>query len=105
LRSAFIENKDIENQMEVEDDYLKEIIQKNNQIDFLENKLDEEQKLRLEKESELKKKDSELKEKDTELQEMRKSMFELARILKLQGKSKLEIIHLTKLSESDIEEL
>ncbi len=84
LKSADADNPDLEEQMNVEDEYLTELMKKYNEISYFKQKLDEERKLS--------------KEKD-------KIILDFARILKNSGKSIAEIQELTNLSSELIENL
>ena len=133
LKSADAENPDLEEQMNVEDEYLAELIKRDNEISYFKQEL-EKTVGELEKERELKKqkdralsekekalsekdkvlsekdkilseKDKILSEKDKILSEKDKMILNLAKTLKGSGKSITEIQKLTNLSKEVIKNL
>jgi hypothetical protein len=112
LKSAMSQHPELREKMNVEDEFLSEIIRKNYEIDFFQDKYNEEKELRNKREQELVERAEELeKEKQAkqkaikEAQEYKQSMFEFARLLKSQGKTITEISEMTKLSNEEIDKL
>jgi len=96
LRSADRDNPDLESQMNTEDEYLAELIKRDNTISFI--------KLQLEKTSEkLEEKDRILEEKDKVLEENKKRLLELAKMLKENGFPMEVIIEKTNLSREEVD--
>lgn len=91
LQAADIDNPDLEEQMNIEDEYLKALIDRDNQITFLE--------------TELVKKDKTITEKDKTITEKDKIIENLAKMLKNKGLSTVEIQQQTGLSKNEIENL
>jgi len=105
LQSADIENPDIEEQMYVEDEYLKVLIEKENKIAFFKEKAESANKMLIEKDIALSEKDKALSEKDKALSEKNKLIFDLAKMLKVNGVSHNEIHLKTGLLITEIENL
>jgi len=119
LQTADIDNPNLEKQMQAEDHFLKLLLQRDNKIAWFKlNKKETEKKLtnttkkltnttkKLENEiSKSKEKDKALSEKDKALSEKDRTIVELAKILKLSGKSTVEIQKLTNLPAEELENL
>jgi len=91
LQAADINNPVMEKQMFAEDEYLKALIKRDNQITWLEEGIE--------------KRDKTIEEKDKALNETRRIIFDLAKTLKDTGFSVDAIIHKTGLSTEEIENL
>jgi len=98
LKSADADNPDLEEQMNAEDEYLAELIKRDNEISYFKLKYTETAK-------ELEKKDKVLVEKDKALGENKKIILAYAKTLKNSGKLTDEIQKLTNLSKEEIESL
>ncbi|MCT4615523.1 MAG: hypothetical protein N4A49_11690 [Marinifilaceae bacterium] len=109
LRSALHSGSDIESQMEVEDNYLNEIIKKNNEIDFFENKYNEASKELEEANKELEEAskgfENEKRLRQENEEKHRTEMLSVAKTLLEIGKDVDEIISLTNLSREEINNL
>ncbi len=119
LKAADADNPDLEEQMHIEDDYLEELNQKNNEIAFFRTqyqlsakKLKEKDKVLKEKDKVLKEKDKVLEEKNKVLSENKKKLessneiiLQYAKTLKDLGKTSAEIMELTQLSENEVNKL
>lgn len=119
LQAADINNPDLEEQMFVEDEYLKVLIDRDNKIAFFEEKLNKVEARLVEQLKNLKDKDRELSEKDQALSEKDQALSEkdqalsekqalilnLAKMLKTQGVSAELIAQQTGLSLDQINQL
>ncbi len=112
LKAADADNPDLEEQMHVEDEYLEELNQKNNEIAFFRTqyqlsakKLEEKDKVLKEKNKVLKEKDKALNENKKKLESNNEIILQYAKTLKDLGKTSTEIMELTKLSENEINNL
>ena len=105
LKSADADNPDLEEQMNAEDEYLAELIKRDNEISYFKLKYTETTKELEERDKVLKEKDKVLEEKDKVLEEKDKIIVEYAKTLKDSGKSTDEIQKLTNLSKEVIENL
>lgn len=98
LKSADADNPDLEEQMNAEDEYLAELVKRDNEISYFKQELEkrtgelERTTGELEQEREIR------KEKEKALYEKDKMILDLAKTLKDSGKSTEEIQNLTKLS-------
>ncbi len=123
LKSAYAENPELEDQMNAEDEYLAELIRRDNEIAFFKEKFDIEQKEKEEArkgekkakkgEEEAKKGEEEAKKGEEEAQkgeeEARKGekdakirLIKMIKFLKQQGTPNKEILQITGLSEDEI---
>ncbi len=91
-------NPDLEEQMNAEDEYLAELIKRDNEISYFKQKLEKTSE-ELEKEMILR------KEKDKALGEKEKMIIDLAKMLKENNVSIERIIEKTKLSKNEIDNL
>jgi hypothetical protein len=98
LKSADADNPDLEEQMNAEDEYLAELIKRDNEISYFRQEL-EKTTVELEKERELS------SQKDKALDEKDKMILDLAKTLKESGKTAEEIQKLTTLSKDVIDSL
>ena len=119
LQAADSNNPDLEEQMYIEDEYLKALIDRDNKITYLGLKLEEKSKVLEEKDKALEEKDKALEEKDKALGEKDKALEEVSKALanqqqiildyaqrlKTEGKSNTEIQSATGLSFEIIEKL
>ncbi len=110
LKSADAENPDLEEQMNVEDEYLSELTRKNNEISFFTEKFEQERKIRKKQDKVIQESKKVIQEKDKKLQENKKVIEEkdnviidLVKTLKSMGKSTEEIQKLTNLLKEEIE--
>ncbi len=105
LKSADADNPDLENQMNAEDEYLAELIKRDNEISYFKQEL-EKTAGELEKTTEELEQERELrKQNDKVLDENKKIIVAYAKILKDSGKSSEEIQKLTNLSKEMIDSL
>jgi hypothetical protein len=98
LQAADINNPVMEKQMFAEDEYLKALIKRDNQITWLEEGIEKRDKT-------IEEKEKAIEEKDKALSETRRIIFELAKTLKDSGFSMEVIIEKTGLSTEEIENL
>ena len=98
LKSADRDNPDLEEQMNAEDEYLVELIKRDNEISFFKQKL-EKTSNKLEKTS------NELAETSNELNEKNKKILKYAKTLKKNGNTTKEIQKQTNLSKETIDKL
>ncbi len=91
LKAADADNPDLEEQMHIEDEYLEELNQKNNEIAFFRTQYQLSAK--------------QLEEKEKKLQSKNQIILQYAKTLKDIGKTTTEIMELTKLSENEINKL
>ena len=91
LQAADINNPDIEEQMFAEDEYLKALIDRDNQITYFKEEVD--------------KKDKVIEEKDKTIEEKNKIILEFAKSLKDSGFTIHAIIQKTSLTKEEIEKL
>ena len=98
LKSADADNPDLEEQMNAEDEYLAELIKRDNEISYFKLKYNETA-------IELEKKDKALGEKDKALGEKDNIILKYAKSLKESGNTTKEIQRQTKLSKDEIEKL
>jgi hypothetical protein len=105
LKSADANNPNLEEQMNAEDEYLAELIKRDNVISFYKQQLGKKTKALDEKDKALNEKNKALDEKDKALNEKDKVIYELAKTLKENGISIEIIIKKTNLSKQDIEKL
>ncbi len=110
LKSADAENPGLEEQMNVEDEYLSELIRKNNEISFFTEKFEQEKKIRKKQDKVIREKNKKLQEnkkvieeKDRAISEKDNVIIDLVKTLKSMGKSTEEIQKLTNLSKEEIE--
>jgi len=105
LKSADANNPDLEEQMNAEDEYLAELIKRDNEISYFKQQFKKTSD-ELEKEKILRKeKDKALSKKDKTLGENKKIIFQFAKTLKNSGKTTEEIQEQTKLSKEEIDKL
>ncbi len=105
LKSADADNPNLEEQMNIEDEYLTELIKKHNEISYFKQKLEKTSE-KLEKTSEELEKTSEELNKEREInKEKDKIILDFAQTLKNSGKSTQEIQQLTNLPNGVIESL
>ena len=105
LQSADVNNPDLEEQMNAEDEYLAELIKRDNEISYFKQQLEKEIILSKEKDKVLGEKDRVLGEKDKALKEKHKMIIELAKTLKENNIPIEIIIEKTKLSKGEIDKL
>jgi hypothetical protein len=98
LQSADINNPVMEKQMFAEDEYLKALIKRDNQITWLEESIEKRDKT-------IEEKDKAIEEKEKALNETRRIIFDLAKTLKDSGFTVDAIIQKTGLSNKEIENL
>ena len=105
LQAADSENPDLEEQMYVEDEYLKALIDRDNRITQLEEELDKRDKVLEEKNKVLEEKDKVLEEKDKALEEKNQLIYDVVILLKRNWVSSEDISEKTGLSLEVIERL
>ncbi len=95
-----------------EDEYLSELIRKNNEISFFTEKFEQERKIRKKQDKVIQEKDKKLQENRKVIEENRKvieekdnMIIDLVKTLKGMGKSTEEIQKLTNLSKEEIEKI
>ena len=105
LKAADADNPNLENQMFAEDEYLSELIRRDNEIAFFKTKAEKEQKekeIAKESEQEAKKKEQEAKKKE---QVAKQNLIETAKFLKQQNIAVTKISQMTGFTISEIEKL
>jgi septal ring factor EnvC (AmiA/AmiB activator) len=116
LQAASKDNPDLEEQMNVEDEYLTEMINLQNDIAFLKDKLEQERKEkeqakqiaeqeRKEREEARKREEQARQKAEQERKEKEETMRKLAKKMKKYGESIEEIMRETGLTRNEIEEL
>ena len=105
LQAADAENPDLEEQMNAEDEYLSELIKRDNKISFFKQKLEQTTQILQEKDKKLEQTTQILQEKDKKLEKQQKIILELAKTLKESNVPIDIIMKKTNLSKEQIENL